>query len=100
MPAIYEYFGLLFLFYSNEHNPVHVHVRLGEYENAYELIVSGGQLIALRKRKIKGKNQLPNNKSKQAEKLIAKYASEILQKWFDYFILNKEIDFEKISNKL
>ena len=100
MPAIYEYFGLLFLFYSNEHNPVHVHVRLGEYENAYELIVSGGQLIALRKRKIKGKNQLPNNKSKQAEKLIAKYAIEILQKWFDYFILNKEIDFEKISNKL
>ena len=32
MPAIYEYFGLLFMFYSNEHDPVHVHVRYSEYE--------------------------------------------------------------------
>ena len=100
MPAIYEYFGLLFMFYSNEHNPVHVHVRCGEYENAYELIIDNGKLIALRKRKIKGKNQLPKVKAKQAEKLIAKYANEILQKWFDYFILNKEIDFQKIHEKL
>ena len=100
MPAIYEYFGLLFLFFSNEHDPIHVHVRIGEYENAYELIVNDGKLIALKKRKIKGKKQLPNNKSKQAEKLISKYSNEILQKWFNYFILNKEIDFEKINDKL
>jgi len=100
MPAIYEYFGLLFLFYSNEHTPVHVHVRSGEYETVYELIVNDGTLIALKKRKIKGKKLLPNTKSKQAENLITKYSNEILQKWFDYFILNKEIDFEKISNKL
>ena len=100
MPAIYEYFGLLFLFYSNEHAPVHVHVRLGEYENAYELIVNDGKLLALRKRKIKGKKQLPNNKSKQAEKVILNYFNEIIQKWFDYFVLNKEIDFEQINDKL
>jgi len=100
MPAIYEYFGMLFLFYSNEHTPVHVHVRSGEYETAYELIVNDGKLIALKKRKIKGKEQLPNNKSRQAETLISKYSNEILQKWFDYFVLNKEIDFEKINDKL
>ena len=100
MPAIYEYFGLLFLFYSNEHDPVHVHVRFGEYESAYELIVNNGKLIALRKRKIKGKKQLPSAKSKQAEKLIKIHSAEILQKWFDYFVLNKEIDFTKIHDKL
>ena len=100
MRAIYEYFGLLFLFYSNEHAPVHIHVRSGEAETVYELIVNDGKLIALKKRKIKGKKLLPNNKSKQAETLIAKYSNEILHKWFDYFILNKEIDFEKINDKL
>jgi len=100
MPAIYEYFGLLFLFYSNEHDPVHVHVRSGEYESAYELILNNGKLIALRKRKIKGKKQLAIAKSKQAEKLISIHANEILQKWFDYFVLNKEIDFTKIHDKL
>jgi predicted nucleic acid-binding protein len=100
MPAIYEYFGLLFLFYSNEHVPVHVHVRLGEYETAYELIVNDGKLVALMQRKIKGKELLPQKKSKQAEKLISIYFNEILQKWFTYFVLNKEINFEKINDKL
>ncbi len=25
MPKLYEYFGLIVLFYANEHEPVHVH---------------------------------------------------------------------------
>jgi len=25
MPKLYEYFGLVFLFYSKEHEPIHVH---------------------------------------------------------------------------
>ena len=25
MPKLYEYFGLIILFYANEHEPVHVH---------------------------------------------------------------------------
>ena len=26
MPKIFEYFGFIFFFYSNEHEPIHVHV--------------------------------------------------------------------------
>lgn len=26
MPKIFEYFGYIFFFYSNEHEPIHVHV--------------------------------------------------------------------------
>jgi hypothetical protein len=26
MPDIYTYFGFIFSFYSNEHEPIHVHV--------------------------------------------------------------------------
>ena len=29
MPKLYEYFGLIFLFYSQEHDPIHVH---GKYQ--------------------------------------------------------------------
>ena len=25
MPKLYEYFGLIVIFYANEHDPVHVH---------------------------------------------------------------------------
>jgi hypothetical protein len=28
MPKIYEYFGIVFFFYANDHEPVHVH---GQY---------------------------------------------------------------------
>ncbi|NKB23803.1 MAG: DUF4160 domain-containing protein [Kiritimatiellae bacterium] len=30
MPKLYTYFGLLVMFYSNEHEPIHVH---GKVEN-------------------------------------------------------------------
>lgn len=29
LPKIYEYFGLIFYFWSNEHEPIHVHVTKG-----------------------------------------------------------------------
>ncbi len=29
MPKIFEYFGFVFFFYSNEHEPIHVHVSRG-----------------------------------------------------------------------
>ena len=29
MPKIFEYFGFIFYFYSNEHEPIHVHVMHG-----------------------------------------------------------------------
>jgi len=30
MPKLYEYFGLIFLFYSQEHEPIHVHGKFQE----------------------------------------------------------------------
>jgi len=29
MPKIFEYFGFIFYFYSNEHEPIHIHVLHG-----------------------------------------------------------------------
>ena len=36
MPKIFEYFGLIFFFYSNEHEPIHVHVM----KNGQETVIS------------------------------------------------------------
>ena len=35
MPKIYEYFELVFLFYSNDPLPVHVHVKSGDEGSKY-----------------------------------------------------------------
>ena len=47
MPKIYEYFGFIFYFYSNEHEPIHVHVSLGDKESIFDLIMSNGELIKI-----------------------------------------------------
>ena len=33
MPKLYEYLGIIILFYANEHEPVHVHGRKGGKES-------------------------------------------------------------------
>jgi hypothetical protein len=38
MPKLYEYFGLIVLFYSNDHRPIHVHGKYQEKESKAENI--------------------------------------------------------------
>ncbi len=48
MPKIYEYLGFVFYFYSNEHEPIHVHVTKAEREIIFELIMANGQLSEIK----------------------------------------------------
>ncbi len=38
MPKIFEYFGFIFYFFSNEHEPIHVHVLHGKYKDKQETV--------------------------------------------------------------
>ena len=39
MPTLYEYFGLLIFFYSDEHLPIHVHGKYQRRESKAEILV-------------------------------------------------------------
>lgn len=39
MPKIYNYLGIIILFYSNEHEPIHVHGKYDEKESKDEIII-------------------------------------------------------------
>lgn len=39
MPKIFEYLGISILFYSNEHEPVHVHGEYQGHESKAEFII-------------------------------------------------------------
>ncbi len=43
MPKLYESFGLIILFYSNEHEPIHVHGKYQGRENKAEIIFENGK---------------------------------------------------------
>lgn len=36
MPKIYEYLGIMIMFYSNEHEPIHVH---GKYQRQNSVLL-------------------------------------------------------------
>ena len=50
MPKIFEYFGFIFLFYFNEHEPIHVHVMKDGHEAIFEIILENGALVEIHRR--------------------------------------------------
>jgi hypothetical protein len=47
MPKLYEYFGLIVLFYSNEHEPIHVHGKYQGTESKAEIIMDNGEIAEI-----------------------------------------------------
>ncbi len=37
---------------------------------------------------------------KRFKEFLEKFADEIVRKWIDYFILHKEVEFERITRKI
>ncbi len=58
MPKLFEYLGIVIFFYSNEHEPVHVHGRKGEYESKAEIILKDGKVEQMVIRNVRGRKPL------------------------------------------
>ena len=100
MPKIFEYFGIVFYFYSNEHEPIPVHVTTGDYETIFELIMEDGVLIEIKRRAKKGVDLLREKDAKTAEDFIRKYETNIIEKWINFFVLKKKIKCTSIKKKI
>ena len=100
MPKIYEYFGFIFYFYSNEHEPIHVHVSLGDRESIFDLIMSNGELIKINVRKKKGVEMLCEKDKNIAKTFIIKFHKEIIEKWVTFFVLKQTIKCTVITKKI
>ncbi len=98
MPKIYEYFGLIFLFYSNDHLPVHVHVMQGECNSKFEFVYEDGELVDIKI--IKAKNPLNEKQTKNSLRFIKKYHTKISEKWYQFFVLHKTPKCRKITTKI
>jgi hypothetical protein len=44
MPKIFSYLGIMILFYSNEHEPIHVHGKYQGNESKAEIIIEAGKV--------------------------------------------------------
>lgn len=100
MPKIFEYLGIIFFFYSNDHKPLHVHARYGEYESAIELEISDGVLVNIKFRKVTGSKPIPASIRKDIEKFIFAYYLKIVEKWTQFYLLKTEPKNEKITRRI
>ncbi len=100
MPKIYEYFGFIFFFFSNEHEPIHIHVKHSGKQSIFEIILQDGELVAVRVREKSGEEPLTAKEKQTAEKFIRKYWKNIVNKWIRFFVMKQVIKSTNIKTKL
>ena len=77
MPKIFEYFGFIFYFFSNEHEPIHVHVKSADGKAKFDILPEGIVLV---------KNEGIKTKDIKAAEMVLEENKELaIEKWNEYF---------------
>ncbi len=100
MPKLYEYFGLVVFFYTNEHEPIHVH---GEFQGGHaraEIFLKDGKILRIVFSNVSGKRPLGGNKMKDFRTLVHAKSDDIVRRWIEYFVFKKHNKPEIITRKL
>ena len=87
MPKLFEYFGLIILFYSNEHDPIHVHGKFQDKESKAEIEIINGKIVIISFKNVKGKKPLVKNKLNDFKNIVSTYSESIVKSWIDFFVL-------------
>jgi hypothetical protein len=75
MPKVFEKDGYRFFFYSNDHRPIHVHVRYADGEAVFDV----EDQVELRE-----SQGLKVNELAKAEVLAAENRQLIIEKWYEH----------------
>ena len=80
MPTVFIFFGLRFMFYSNDHEPVHVHVVKGKKKvKEYAIYQVVPNIVLLENKGLKP------NELKMAEMVIEENKEIIIANWNNFF---------------
>lgn len=90
----------MIFFYSHEHETIHVHGKHAGFESKAEFYIVDGKIVEIKIKQIKGLRPLTGSKLKDFEDFLEIYADKIVQKWIDYFVLHKDVEFEKINTRI
>ena len=88
------------MFYSNEHEPVHVHGKFQGRESRAEIILIDGLVQEIQYTSVTGRVPLDTNELRFFQEIVSVKADEIVSKWIDFFVLHKSIASERITRRL
>jgi hypothetical protein len=100
MPKLFEYLGIVIMFYSNEHEPIHVHGKFQGMESKAELIIVDGKVVEILIKDVSGRPPLELAKLREFKHFVSVFADQIVQKWVDYFVYHKSIQCISIEGKI
>lgn len=80
MPTLFIFLGFRFFFWSNEHDPVHVHISKGESEAKYNVLEV----------KMVENHGFKKNELRMIEAIIDENQHIIIERWNEYFNKNTE----------
>lgn len=100
MPKLYEYLGILIYFYSNEHEPIHVHGKHAGRESRAEIVLESGRVVSVVVSNIPGKRPLEGAKLRDFETFVNAKAEEIVERWINFFVNNVRSKPEIITRRI
>ena len=100
MPKLYDYLGILIYFYSNEHEPIHVHGKHAGRESRAEIILENGRVVSVVVGNISGKLPLEGPKLRDFETFVNARAEEIVERWINFFVNNVRSKPEIITRRI
>ena len=78
--------------------PLHVHVSdENDNQSIFDLIITDGILVDIKIRQKAGYKPMSEKNQGIVKAFIYAYYTQIVTKWFEYFVLHKSIKSEKIS---
>lgn len=76
MPTIFIIFGFVFKFFSNDHEPIHVHVIKDDREAKYNVVPNVSQVY---------NHGFKKHELSIIEGIIEENTSVIIDRWYEYF---------------
>lgn len=98
MPKIFEYLGIIIRFYSNEHEPIHIHAIYGKSIMKVSFYIKNGEISKVTYQDVT--NDFPPSQKKKLKSFIIVYKLEIVKLWDRYFIWKEKVPFEKITKEI
>lgn len=72
----------------------------GEFESKAEFYIVNGIISEIKVTDIKGAKPLNGKDLKDFQVFLEIYAEQIVEKWINYFIYHKNVEFERITKRL
>ncbi len=98
MPKVYEYLGIVIRFFSDEHDPIHIHAIYNGISVKVAFYIKDGKISRITYTETYGK--FPPSKMQVLKEFVSKYKQDIVEKWQDYFIWHKKIKAQIITKKI